>query len=231
MFARNKGHSVLLPGRRYSKKEHSQRIVSDKICRWWSLEKSSPLQSLQPKTQVNCKTCKVHVHDKCYKLQMTNSTTSPNFPRGLIIKNVKTWFAVVFLFCDGKDSLWLYMLQKDCKNTCFLVAFPFVTETVYFWSFITSSFMQVGPFMLSYLNHQNLWDSSKIFKKWLVILTQRRIWMEQTKAFRKKNKRLGFGQIRVKKCPGRPEVTPSLFHPLESLELLSVCSWFQVKRN
>lgn len=82
-----------------------------------------------------------------YMTNASHSTTSPNFHRGLIIKNVKTWFAVVFLFCDGKDSLWLYMLQKDCKNTCFLVVFPFVTETVCFWPFITPSFMQVGPFM------------------------------------------------------------------------------------
>ena len=125
MFAQNKWHSALQPGRRYSKKGLSQRIKTDWTTifgQWWSFDKSYPLHSL--------KTTKpkwfAQLAKFIYIWNPWQSITRPNFPHVLIIHVKIPALRFFFYFVMEKIVYDYYMLsQKILWKHLFCGYFPF----------------------------------------------------------------------------------------------------------
>ena len=142
MPTRNKWQSALQPGHSCSKKGHSERVETKRTTSfgwWWSLEKSSPLQSLQPKNPSDLQnlqspfTCKM----------LLNLPHVLIFHLDLLLSNVKnTCFAFIFLFCDEKTDYDYYMLlhKKIVKILLCVFIFPFVMENSLFLITYSSKF-------------------------------------------------------------------------------------------
>lgn len=133
MSAQNNWHRKLQPECSYSKKEHSQRVETNWTVTfdwWWSLVPliSPLLQRLQPKWFAQL----------AELIYMWNAY----FTHGLIIIKYKNaGFAVIFLFWDGKGSIWFWCFyKKSHKNTCLVIIFVFVMEKGLFVIIYNSKF-------------------------------------------------------------------------------------------
>ena len=136
MSAQNSWHRKLQPECSYSKKEHSQRVETNWTVTfdwWWSLVPliSPLLQRLQPKWFAQLPEL----------IYMWNAY----FTHGLIIIKCKNaGFAVIFLFWDGKGSIWFwYVFTKNLEKI--LVLWLFLSlwwKKVCLWLFTTLSFTE-----------------------------------------------------------------------------------------
>ena len=197
---------MLHPGRTYSKKGHSQRVETKWTTTfgwWWSLEKSSPLQSPQPKNPSDS-----HNLQNPFTCEMLlNLPHVLIFDLDLLLPNVKnTCFAFSFLFCDEKIDYDYYLITKRFVKILFLCSFFLLWwKTVYFWSLLTLKFHSTFFFPSGGFHAQELdIHPIKLFgfplKFWInVWWCYHRVGFEckKQKHFVKKTRSLDFGQIWV----------------------------------
>ena len=143
MSTRNKWYSALQRGHSCSKKGHSERVETKWTATfgwWWSLEKSSPLQSLQPKNPID-----LHNLQNPFTCEMLlNLPHVLIFHLDLLLLSVKYLLCIYFPVLWWKDRLWLLhvITKKFLKILVLCSIFLLWWKTVYFQSLIMLSFTQ-----------------------------------------------------------------------------------------
>ena len=151
--SQNKWHSALQPGRSCSKKGHFKRVETEWTTTfdwWWFLEKSSPLESLQPKNSSD-----LHSLRSSFTCEMLCSQSHVLiFRMDSLLSNVKISALRLFFYFVMKRYFMINTCYYKifCKNTCFVVTFPFVMENnlfaiIYNPKFHSTFFFLVEPFM------------------------------------------------------------------------------------
>ena len=127
MPARNKWHSALQPGCSCSKKEYSKKVETEWTTTsgwWWSLKKARNLQ-----------------HVLIFRMDSLLSNVKIPVLRLFFYFVMKRYFLIITWYC-----------KIFCKNTCFMVIFPFAMGSnlfviIYNPKLHSTFFFIVGPFM------------------------------------------------------------------------------------